>query len=102
MIATPTRNVFATDAAVAAAAAVWHGHQLTPMTFSAELNCSDLLALIFFDPLLHDTSCIQILLSINVAHEYHMLSDDFVADRLRPNVCKIVLALDDGLSTCLI
>ena len=27
-----------------------------------------------------------------------MLSDDFIAERLRPNVCKIVLALDASTS----
>ena len=32
--------------AAAAAAVVWHSHLLIPMTFSAELDCSDLLALI--------------------------------------------------------
>ena len=38
-----TRRDFATVAAAADATAVWHGHQLTPMTFSAGLDCSDLL-----------------------------------------------------------
>ena len=33
-------------ATAAVAAFVWHGHQLTPMTFSSELDCSGLLALI--------------------------------------------------------
>ena len=32
--------------AAAAAAVVWHGHQLIPITFSAELDCTDLLVLI--------------------------------------------------------
>ena len=40
----PQRDLAALAAAVAAA--VGHGHQSTPMTFSAALNCSDLPALI--------------------------------------------------------
>ena len=41
----PQRDLaaLATTAAVAALA-VWHGHQLIPMTFSADPDCSDLLA----------------------------------------------------------
>ena len=36
----------------------------------------------------------QILLNINILHGYGMLSDDAVAERLRPDVRKIVFALD--------
>ena len=85
---------FAALAAVAvAAAAVWHGHQLIPMTFSVDLNCSDLPSLIH-QPKLHDIFRLQVLKSINVPHGCRMLSDDFIAERLRPDVCKIVLAVD--------
>ena len=41
----PQRDLAAL-ATAAVAAAVWHGHQLIPMTFAAELDCSDLLTLI--------------------------------------------------------
>ena len=40
------RRDLAALATAAVAAALWHGHLLIPMTFSAELDCSDLLALI--------------------------------------------------------
>ena len=62
-----------------------HGHQLIPMTFSADLDCSDLLALI----------CSTLSpLSSNVPHGCRIFSDDFIAERFRPGVRKIVLALD--------
>ena len=41
----PQRDVAAL-ATAAVAASVWHGHQLIPMTFSAEMDCSDPLSLI--------------------------------------------------------
>ena len=39
-------------------------------------------------------SCLQVLLGINVLHGCRMLSDDVIAEGLRPDVCKIVLSLD--------
>ena len=87
------RNIFAANPAAAVAAAVWHGRQLTPMMFSAELICPDLRDLIPQSSA-QDTSCLQVLLSVNVPHGYRMLSDDFIAERLGPDVCKIILALD--------
>ena len=82
----PQRDLAALGTAVAAA--VWHGHQLTPMTFSAVLSCSDLLALI------RQPRAPGHLLSIHILHGYRMLPDDSVVERLRPDVRKIVLALD--------
>ena len=76
------RGVAALATATAAAAAFWHSHQLNPMTFSADLDCSDLLDLE------------KVLFNINVLPWMSHVSDDFIAEGFRPDVRKIVPALD--------
>ena len=73
-------------AIAAVAAAVLHGHQLIPMTFSAELDCSDLFNLIH-----QPKTPFHLLTFSSLEHQRTpwMSHDDLIAARLRLSTCSI-------------